>query len=137
MSTFQSFTRSWPRSKQALGIDDPYLLLILPNSPCRFDGPDGLHSLLIASREEISRPECEDEAKDGNEAENLPQESWIHVAQEALLEHGSIWHRDASGNALRGRNNVVSYPWHKWQGGNGGEDIDVWMAIEFNPDLAL
>lgn len=82
------------------------------------------------------KSEFENDAKTPNEAEKLSDDKWVHVAQPPLFEHGSIWHRDPSGNALRGRNNVVSYPWHKWNGGSG-ENIDVWMAIEFNPDLAL
>ncbi|KAK7705819.1 hypothetical protein SLS64_007767 [Diaporthe eres] len=82
------------------------------------------------------KPEFENDAQDSDEAEELPDDKWIHVPQQPLFEHGSIWHRDPSGNARRGRNNVVSYPWHKWNAGSG-ENIDVWLALEFNPDLAL
>ncbi|KAI5918192.1 hypothetical protein F4810DRAFT_726249 [Camillea tinctor] len=31
----------------------------------------------------------------------------------------------------------VSYPRHKWQAGDDGKNVDVWLALEFNPDLAL
>jgi hypothetical protein len=82
------------------------------------------------------KPENEDNSKTLDEAEALPNDKWIHKTQETLVEHGSIWHRDSLGNAIRGWNNVVSYPWHKWQGGSG-DYIDVWMAIEFSPDLEL
>lgn len=80
------------------------------------------------------KPEYADDAKTQDEAEALPDDKWIHKAQEALVEHGSIWHRDSSGKAIRGLHNVISYPWHKWEGGSG-DNIDVWMAVEFNPDM--
>lgn len=82
------------------------------------------------------KKEFEDDAQDQDEAEKLPDDKWVHVPQPPLFEHGSIWHRDPSGNSRRGRNNVVSYPWHKWNAGSG-ENIDVWLALEFNPDLDL
>jgi hypothetical protein len=64
------------------------------------------------------------------------ENSFEHVAIPRLYEHGSLWYRDYNGAAIRGKNNVVSYPWHKWQSGSESH-VDVWMAVEFNPDLDL
>lgn len=66
----------------------------------------------------------------------LPESAYTHAAVPSLCEHGGLWHRDSYGGAIRGRNNVVSYPWHKWQAG-GGEGVDVWLALEYNPGLSL
>ncbi|OCK81474.1 hypothetical protein K432DRAFT_295373 [Lepidopterella palustris CBS 459.81] len=66
----------------------------------------------------------------------LPQKAFDHLPLQLLYEHGGLWYRDSYGNAVRGRDNVVSYPWHKWQAGNGS-NIDIWMALEFNPALKL
>jgi len=68
------------------------------------------------------------------ELNNLPAEAFEHLVLEKTHEHGGMWHRDSYGKAVRGLNNVVSYPWHKWQAGKG-KDVDVWVALEFNPDL--
>ena len=68
-------------------------------------------------------------AKDGKQA-------FEHVKLPRLYEHGGLWYRDSYGNAVRGKDNVVSYPWHKWQAGRG-PNVDVWLALEFNPDLDL
>ncbi|KAH6844715.1 hypothetical protein B0I37DRAFT_446698 [Chaetomium sp. MPI-CAGE-AT-0009] len=68
-------------------------------------------------------------AKDGEQA-------FEHVKLPRLYEHGGLWYRDSYGNAVRGKDNVVSYPWHKWQAGSG-PNVDVWLALEFNPDLDL
>ena len=62
--------------------------------------------------------------------------SFYHVSIPPLYEHGGMWLRDSNGNPIRGKNNVISYPWHKWQAGSG-TDVDVWMAIEFNPNIVL
>ncbi len=51
-------------------------------------------------------------------------------------EHGPIWDHDpCSGHTLRRPDSTVRYPWHKWQAGDQGDDMDVWMAIELNADL--
>ena len=59
-----------------------------------------------------------------------------HVVIPRLYEHGGMWKRDSYGKAIRGLHNVVAYPWHKWQAGSG-RNVDVWMALEFNPDVNL
>ncbi|KAH6887056.1 hypothetical protein B0T10DRAFT_539220 [Thelonectria olida] len=59
-----------------------------------------------------------------------------HVPVPRLHEHGGMWNRDSYGNLVRGKDNVVSYPYHKWQAGDG-PNVDVWVALEFNPDLDL
>ncbi|KAH7134410.1 hypothetical protein EDB81DRAFT_870969 [Dactylonectria macrodidyma] len=63
-------------------------------------------------------------------------QSFQHVTLPRLYEHGGLWYRDSYSKSIRGKNNVVSYPWHKWQAGSG-PDVDVWLAIEFNPDQDL
>jgi len=63
-------------------------------------------------------------------------DSFEHVPVPRLYEHGGLWYRDSNGAAVRGKDNVVSYPWHKWQAGDG-QNVDVWMALEFNPDVKL
>ncbi|RYP05666.1 hypothetical protein DL765_009768 [Monosporascus sp. GIB2] len=73
---------------------------------------------------------------EGDERDPNAKSCFEHVSIPPLYEHGGIWYRDSNGNAIRGKNNVVAYPWHKWQGGSG-PDVDVWMAIEFNPDIEL
>ncbi|KAI1081651.1 hypothetical protein F5B20DRAFT_50631 [Whalleya microplaca] len=70
------------------------------------------------------------------EAEALPASAYTHKVLPPLYEHGRMWKTDADGNAIRGKNNVVVYPWHKWQAGTGS-NVDVWLAHEFNPDLFL
>jgi hypothetical protein len=53
-----------------------------------------------------------------------------------LHEHGGLWNRDSYNEPVRGDKGVVSYPWHKWQAGSG-DNVDVWLALEFNPALDL
>ncbi|KAK7413087.1 hypothetical protein QQX98_008035 [Neonectria punicea] len=67
---------------------------------------------------------------------NGDEQSFQHVTVPRLHEHGGLWYRDSYGNAIRGKDNIVSYPYHKWQAG-GGPNIDIWLALEFNPDLDL
>ncbi|RYP70278.1 hypothetical protein DL771_005581 [Monosporascus sp. 5C6A] len=62
------------------------------------------------------------------------EQSFEHIPIPRLYEHGGMWHRDTNGNPIRGKNNVITYPWHKWQGGSG-PNVDVWMAVEFNPNV--
>ena len=64
------------------------------------------------------------------------EKDFDHVALPRLYEHGGMWYRDSYGNAVRNKENAVSYPYHKWQAGSG-PNLDVWMALEFNPDIAL
>ena len=66
----------------------------------------------------------------------LDDSTFDHVPLPALYEHGGLWYRDSYDEAMRGRNNVVSYPWHKWQAGSG-DNVDVWLALEFNPNVDL
>ncbi|EXF75920.1 hypothetical protein CFIO01_00405 [Colletotrichum fioriniae PJ7] len=73
--------------------------------------------------------------KEGKEPESAGPDDFDKVPLPRLNEHGGLWYRDSYGDAVRGHNNVVSYPWHKWQGGKG-KNVDVWLALEFNPDLA-
>ncbi|RPA77143.1 hypothetical protein BJ508DRAFT_213096 [Ascobolus immersus RN42] len=68
------------------------------------------------------------------ELNHLLPKAFDHLVLEHLHEHGGMWNRDGNGKAVRGPNNVVSYPWHKWQAGDG-DCVDVWVALEFNPDL--
>ncbi|KAI1098295.1 hypothetical protein F4804DRAFT_325172 [Jackrogersella minutella] len=77
-------------------------------------------------------------------AEEYPPSEYNGLGREAfdwlplgrLDEHGGIWDRDSNGKPVRNdHSGTVKYPWHKWQGGNEADDVDVWMAIEFNPDI--
>ncbi|KAI1097945.1 hypothetical protein F4804DRAFT_326094 [Jackrogersella minutella] len=68
------------------------------------------------------------------QAEKLFPGGYTHRTIKPLEEHGGMWKLDRDGKPLRGRNNVVVYPWHKWQAGEGS-NVDVWLALEFNPDL--
>ncbi|RYP09116.1 hypothetical protein DL764_001483 [Monosporascus ibericus] len=73
---------------------------------------------------------------EGDEYDPNATNCFEHISTPPLYEHGGMWYRDSNGNPIRGKNNVVAYPWHKWQGGSG-PDVDVWMAIEFNPNIKL
>lgn len=73
---------------------------------------------------------------DADALQNLPAEAFDHLALKRLHEHGGMWVRNYDGSAARGKNNVVVYPWHKWQAGEA-KGVDVWLALEFNPDLEL
>lgn len=61
----------------------------------------------------------------------LPESAYIYVAVPPLCEHVGLWHRNSYGDAIQGGNNVVSYPWHKWQTSRG-ENEDAWLALESN-----
>ena len=82
----------------------------------------------------MARLKKEYESKPPKEYNNLGREAFDYLKLQALEEHGGLWERDPYGKPVRGRENVVKYPWHKWQAGSG-KDVDVWMALEFNPDL--
>lgn len=70
------------------------------------------------------------------DASDSNDQSFQHVSLPRLHEHGGLWYRDSYARPIRNKDNVVSYPWHKWQAGSG-PNVDVWMAIEFNPDQDL
>ncbi|KAF4452163.1 Aldos-2-ulose dehydratase [Fusarium austroafricanum] len=76
------------------------------------------------------------ESKKGAKSDYNGDQQFEHVALPRLHEHGGMWYRDSYGNAIRDKENAVSYPYHKWQAGSG-PNLDIWMALEFNPDLAL
>ena len=67
---------------------------------------------------------------------DLDESNFDHVPLPGLYEHGGLWYRDSYDEPVRGKNSVVNYPWHKWQAGSG-KNVDVWLALEFNPDLDL
>ncbi|KAK6216836.1 hypothetical protein QIS74_06950 [Colletotrichum tabaci] len=75
--------------------------------------------------------------REGKDPKAARPDDFDKVALPRLNEHGGLWYRDSYGDAVRGHNNVVSYPWHKWQGGSKGKNVDVWLALEFNPGLVL
>lgn len=82
----------------------------------------------------MSRLKKKYEGRTPEEYNKLGEEAFEHLELKALEEHGGMWERDPYGRPVRGRENVVKYPWHKWQAGKG-KDVDVWMALEFNPEL--
>lgn len=65
---------------------------------------------------------------------DLDDSTFDHVPLPVLYEHGGLWYRDSYDEPIRGKNDIVKYPWHKWQAGSG-VNVDVWLALEFNPDL--
>ncbi|KAL1636192.1 hypothetical protein SLS58_009886 [Diplodia intermedia] len=69
------------------------------------------------------------------EIKQLPDDAFERLALAPLEEHGGMWERDSYGRPVRRRDRALAYPWHKWQGGDGEEGVDVWMAVELNPDL--
>ncbi|KAF4314154.1 hypothetical protein GTA08_BOTSDO01273 [Botryosphaeria dothidea] len=69
------------------------------------------------------------------EIKQLPNEAFDRLVLKALEEHGGMWERDSYGRPIRRPDKVVAYPWHKWQAGDGEAGVDVWMAVELNPDL--
>jgi len=58
--------------------------------------------------------------------EKLPLADWE--------EQGGFWDRDCNGNLIYTANGAVSYPWHKWQAGTMYDYLDIWAAVEFNPN---
>jgi hypothetical protein len=81
----------------------------------------------------MSRLKKSFEKTPAEELNGLGEEAFDHLELKPLEEHGGMWERDHHGQPLRGKDNVVKYPWHKWQAGKGS-DIDLWMALEFNVD---
>lgn len=49
-------------------------------------------------------------------------------------EKGGFWDRDCNGNPIYAANGAVSYPGHKWQAGTMDDYLDIWAAVEFNPN---
>ncbi|KAK0716080.1 hypothetical protein B0H67DRAFT_256768 [Lasiosphaeris hirsuta] len=84
----------------------------------------------------MSRIKEEFEDTPPSEIPNLDESAFDHVPLPELYEHGGLWHRDSYDKPVRGKMNLVSYPWHKWQAGSG-ENVDAWLALEFNPDLQV
>ncbi|KAK5651789.1 hypothetical protein OQA88_11656 [Cercophora sp. LCS_1] len=82
----------------------------------------------------MSRIKEEFEDTPADEVKDLPNSAFDTVPLPELYEHGGLWDRDSYDKPVRGDLNVVSYPWHKWQAGSG-KNVDVWLALEFNPDL--
>jgi len=72
--------------------------------------------------------------KTPDELNNLGADAFDILVLGRLDEHGGMWKRDTYGKAERTADGVVVYPYHKWQGGDT-DGIDIWAAIEFNPDL--
>ncbi|KAL7929516.1 hypothetical protein V8C35DRAFT_331580 [Trichoderma chlorosporum] len=64
----------------------------------------------------------------------LPDDEFEYCFLKPFEEHGGMWLRGANGKAVRRPDRTLCYPWHKWQAGEGS-NMDVWMAIEFNPKL--
>ena len=81
---------------------------------------------------EMSRLKKELETAPPEELNKLGKGAFDHLELKPL-EHGGIWERDPYGKPVRGNNNVIKYPWHKWQTGQGS-GVDLWLALEFNVD---
>ncbi|KAL4944490.1 hypothetical protein BDV06DRAFT_233183 [Aspergillus oleicola] len=63
-------------------------------------------------------------------------EKFVQVPLGELEENGTVWQVNEQGEAVRGWQDVVVYPWHAWRAG-GGENLDVWMTVGFDADLDL
>ncbi|RAH44843.1 uncharacterized protein BO95DRAFT_464622 [Aspergillus brunneoviolaceus CBS 621.78] len=63
-------------------------------------------------------------------------ERFTRLTLKELDEHGRVWKVDEDGQASRGWQNVVVYPWHTWRGGKD-ENMDVWMTVESDAGLDL
>lgn len=60
---------------------------------------------------------------------------FIKLPLAALEEQGRFWNVDSSGKPVYTDKGAISYPYHKWQGGDEADYMDVWAAFEFNPKL--
>lgn len=69
--------------------------------------------------------------------EKLNEGAFDYCALMPLEEHGKIWHTLDDGRTIYRKNGTVSYPAHAWRAGvgNAGENVDVWMALEFDARL--
>ncbi|PSK36624.1 aldos-2-ulose dehydratase-like protein [Elsinoe australis] len=76
----------------------------------------------------------DDIVKDVPNLDTLGPEHFDKLPLGRLEEHGGLWERDSYGKAFRAPDRRIIYPYHKWQAGKG-PNLDVWAAIEFNPDL--
>jgi hypothetical protein len=84
----------------------------------------------------MSRLKKDYEDAQQKDLDDLPKEAFDHLVLARLDQHGGMWERDEAGKAVRRADGIVVYPYHKWQAGDA-DGIDVWAAIEFNPDLDL
>lgn len=73
----------------------------------------------------------------GQDLDKLGPEYFDKLPLGRLDEHGGLWERDSYGKALRAADRRVIYPYHKWQAGGRGSNVDIWAAIEFNPDMNM
>lgn len=69
--------------------------------------------------------------------EDVPPEDLITLSLDTTEQHGGFWARDSYDRPLFRVNGTANYPYHKWQGGNTGDSIDVWTAIEYSSGLKL
>ena len=76
------------------------------------------------------------ESKTEPKVNDCSGQDFEHVVLPRLYEHGGMWYRDSYGTAVRNKENAVAYPYHKWQAGSG-PNLDIWLALEFNPDRDL
>lgn len=73
---------------------------------------------------------CRPNDLDGNNANFYPR---IHLG--TFDEQGGFWDRNADGTAVRRPNKSVMYPYHGWKGGSDNDGLDVWISVEYNPDV--
>lgn len=65
----------------------------------------------------------------------IPSDDFIRLPLATLEQQGGFWERDSYGKPVYNDSGAVVYPYHKWQAGDGGDNLDIWAAIEFNPAL--
>lgn len=66
---------------------------------------------------------------------DVDPKDFITLPLAAGEQHGGMWERDTYNKPIYRENGTPDYPWHKWQGGDTADSIDVWTAFEFNPFL--
>ncbi|KAK7934902.1 hypothetical protein PG985_000397 [Apiospora marii] len=81
------------------------------------------------------KPEYADAHDNSGEYDEFPRGGFDWSLMRQLEGHGGLGDRDSDGRPERTNMKVdtVRYPWHKWESGDQMGDVEVWMAIEFDP----
>lgn len=67
--------------------------------------------------------------------DDLPPEAYEKLPLSSLEEHGGFWDQERDGMPAYREDGSIQYPYHKWQAGDDGDNIDVWAVFELNPKL--
>lgn len=74
---------------------------------------------------------------DPEDPDAVPEDQYVKLPLDTLEQQGGFWERDTYGKPLWADNGAIKYPWHKWQSGTKGDNLDIWIAFEFNPEVDL